>query len=490
MIQQAKDQTPDTDSLLNRFLLIVERFAYSHPFPVITVSIVVAILSVWVTVDQLTFKTGRGDLVSKDLPYVERHEKYREEFDDFDGMIVVVEDGDPVRMKNFAEALVEKFQAHPESFAKLFYKIDTRYFKDKALLYLDVDELADLGQKLKEHQQFLDDVNASPGLNQLMRSINLEISTGMVESLLTKFLGAEEQEAEGDDSEDLSLLTSLLKGMLAHIQGETDYRSPWKSFLSGEEDSLRQEGYLTSDDGRLLFVLVNINEDETVFTSYQDSVEFARELIADVKKQFPEIQVGLTGEDVIASDEMVTTQEDVKKATAIALAGVAILFIIAFRGVVKPLLAVFCLVVALCWSMGFTTLTVGHLNILSVVFTTILIGLGIDFGIHILGRFREEREAGKEILEALQRTVQGTGRGNFAGAITTAMAFGAMALTDFIGIAELGWIAAGGILLCMLAMILLLPALVTVEERWRKLDSSSHASILPEKSGLEKLFKY
>ncbi|HCG72078.1 MAG TPA: hypothetical protein DE038_02115, partial [Nitrospina sp.] len=54
------------------------------------------------------------------------------------------------------------------------------------------------------------------------------------------------------------------------------------------------------------------------------------------------------------------------------------------------------------------------------------------------------------------------------GAITTAMAFGAMVLTDFIGIVELGWIAGWGILFCMIAMVLLLPALVILEEKWRK----------------------
>ena len=165
---------------------------------------------------------------------------------------------------------------------------------------------------------------------------------------------------------------------------------------------------------------------------------------------------------------MLTTQADVATASKIALTGVALLFIIAYRGVVKPLLAVFCLLLALCWTIGFTTMTIGHLNILSIVFTTILIGLGIDFGIHILERYKEERQNGHEILEALQKTVQGTGRGNFSGAITTAMAFGAMVLTDFIGIVELGWIAGWGILFCMVAMLLVLPALVTLEEKWRK----------------------
>ena len=165
---------------------------------------------------------------------------------------------------------------------------------------------------------------------------------------------------------------------------------------------------------------------------------------------------------------MITTQKDIELASKIALGGIALLFILAFKGIVKPLLAVFSLLVALAWSLGFTSITVGHLNILSVVFTTILIGLGIEFGIHILERYKEERQSGNDIFPALQKTLQGTGQGNFSGAITTAIAFGAMVLTDFIGIVELGWIARWGILFCLIAMILLLPALVTLEEKLRK----------------------
>ena len=152
----------------------------------------------------------------------------------------------------------------------------------------------------------------------------------------------------------------------------------------------------------------------------------------------------------------------------------------------------FSLLVALAWSLGFTSLTVGHLNILSVVFTTILIGLGIDFGIHILERYKEERQSGTDILPSLQNTLQGTGQGNFSGAITTAMAFGAMVLTDFIGIVELGWIAGWGILFCMVAMILLLPALVTLEEKWRKpnLPKSIKKPVSSKISGIDKIFNH
>ena len=478
----------DSKNILDRFFFRIERFAYNHSFSVIAVSLILAALSLWVTVEKLTFKTGRGDLVAKDLPYVQRHEMFRQEFDDFDGMIVVVEGEDPEQKKNFADALATKFKSHPEVFSDVFYKIDTSYFKDKGLLFLDPKELADLFEKIGEHQQFLEDVNSSPGLNQLLISINAEISSGMVDSLLSDFIGTKDEEK--DETADLGLLISLLKQMVAHLKGSAPYRSPWSSFFTGNEETLKEQGYLISGKNDLMFILVTPNEDETSFTGYKDSVEIARSLVAETRQQFPRVKVGITGEDVIASDEMTLTQVDVKKATLLALVGVSVMFILAFRGVAKPLMAVFCLVVALCWSVGFTTLTVGHLNILSVVFTTILIGLGIDFGIHILERYKEERMAGEDIPSSLQKTVEGTGRGNFAGAITTALAFGAMTLTDFVGVAELGWIAAWGILFCMLAMLLLLPALLAVEEKYRKTDYTGVAPSAQRNQWVEKLFRH
>jgi hopanoid biosynthesis associated RND transporter like protein HpnN len=338
----------------------------------------------------------------------------------------------------------------------------------------------------------LESVNIAPGLHPLLSSINAEISSGMVDSLLTDFLGGEEESEENSEDEaDLSLLIRLLEEMTRFLTGETSYRSPWQALFKGGDESLREQGYMVSKNGELLFVLIVPNDDETSFTGYKDAVEQARQVIAETRKDFPGVTVGLTGEDVISSDEMVTTQSDVETASKIALAGVALLFIIAYQGVVKPLLAVFCLLLGLSWTMGFTALTIGHLNILSVVFTTILIGLGIDFGIHILERFKEERQQGNEILPALQKTLQGTGKGNFAGAITTAIAFGAMVLTDFIGIVELGWIAGWGILFCMVAMLLVLPALITVEEKWRKPSYTQTKSTTASQRGwVDKLFDH
>ncbi len=476
------------NGFLSRCLSAIERFAYRRSLLVVVASLVLAILSLWVTAQKLTFKTGRGDLVAKGLPYVKLYKNYRAQFEDLSGMVVVVEGKNSSDMADFAEALNKKLKAQPDLFSKVVYKIDIDYFRSRFLLYLDKDELETLSRKLEDHQGFLESVNASPGLNPLLFSINTEISSGMVDSLLTDFLG-EEDEEDSKDEGDLNLLIRLLEEMTRFLMGETGYRSPWQALFKGGSDSLRDKGYMVSENGDLLFILVVPNDDETSFTSYKDAVNQARQFIAETKKGFPNVTVGLTGEDVISSDEMVTTQSDVETASKIALTGVALLFIIAYRGVVKPLLAVFCLLLGLSWTMGFTTLTIGHLNILSIVFTTILIGLGIDFGIHILERFKEERQQGNEILPALHKTLQGTGKGNFSGAITTAMAFGAMVLTDFIGIVELGWIAGWGILFCMVAMLLVLPALVTLEEKWRK-PSYAQAKSAEQRGSIDKLFDH
>lgn len=475
---------------LSRFLFAIERFAYQHSLPVIAISLVLAVLSLWVTAQNLTFKTGRGDLVAKGLPYVKLYKDYRAQFEDLEGMVVAVEGKKTADMSGFADALVKKLRAQPRLFSKVVYKIDTRYFRSRFMLYLDPADLQTLAEKLEDHQSFLESVNMSPGLHPLLSSINAEISSGMVDSLLTDFLGGADEEKDEDEG-DLNLLIRLLEEMTRFLGGETDYRSPWQALFKGGDESLREQGYMTSENGDLLFILVVPNDDENSFTGYKDAVGQARRFIAETRKDFPGVSVGLTGEDVISSDEMVTTQSDVETASQIALAGVALLFVIAYQGVVKPLLAVFCLLLGLSWTMGFTTLTIGHLNILSVVFTTILIGLGIDFGIHILGRFKEERELGNEILPALQKTLQGTGKGNFSGAITTAMAFGAMALTDFIGIVELGWIAGWGILFCMVAMLLVLPALITVEEKWRKPSYAHKNSTTGNQRGcIDKIFDH
>lgn len=486
---QNKTSPATPPRLLDRVFTAFGTLAYYHPWWVVSISLALAVLSLWFTVTHLQFNTSRQDLISKDMKFHVLYQQYRERFRDFDGMIVVVEGEDPESMGRFADQLVARLQSRPDFSSEIYYKIDTEYFKSKSLLFLEVDALQQLADQLVSHREFLEGVNASPGLNTLLTRLNREISTGVVESLLTDFLGTGEEEA-ADDPADLSLLISLLAQMTRHLEGDARYRSPWATFLTKEDHPLQEAGYLVSDDERLLFILLDPKETEGDFAGSRDAIEGIRAIISDLIPGFPHIKVGMTGGEVIASDEMHTTHTDVKRASRYALTGVALLFILFYRRITEPLLAMFTLIVSISWAMGYTTLAVGHLNILSVVFTTILIGLGIDFGIHILCRYREERRSGQGAQLAMRHTLQQTGQGNLAGAVTTAIAFGAMVFTDFVGIVELGIITAGGIVLCFIGMVLLLPALISLEERWRKPVYTQPERVEKRDALFEKLYSH
>ncbi|MEZ6066094.1 MAG: MMPL family transporter [Planctomycetaceae bacterium] len=120
------------------------------------------------------------------------------------------------------------------------------------------------------------------------------------------------------------------------------------------------------------------------------------------------------------------------------------------------------LAVGLAWSVGYITFVVGHLNILSVSFAAILIGLGIDFAIHYLARYLELRHLGQSTDAAIVETTATVGTGIVTAAITTALAFLCATFTSFLGVAELGVVAGGGLILCAVAAFIVLPARQTV----------------------------
>src|SRR4030095_14922527 len=166
------------------------------------------------------------------------------------------------------------------------------------------------------------------------------------------------------------------------------------------------------------------------------------------------------GEPVLEFDEMAQSQKDTTLATLISLGLVALIFVFGYHETGRPLKATFCLLVGLAYTMGYSTLTVGHLNILTITFVPILVGLAIDFGVHLITRYEEELRHGLTEILAWEKAMVNTGVGIFTGAFTTAGAFFAMAFTDFDGIQEMGIICGGGLLVSLVPMMTLLPVLI------------------------------
>ena len=191
-----------------------------------------------------------------------------------------------------------------------------------------------------------------------------------------------------------------------------------------------------------------------------DTIERLRQLIQVTKNEVPGVNVGLTGQPVLDYDQMTQSEKDVTFASIVSLFLCALIFIYGYNETGRPVKATICLVFGMAYTLGFATLAVGHLNVLTITFVPMLIGLAIDYGVHLITRYEEELRHGRTQEEAMAKAMVFTGQGIFTGSLTTAGAFLAMAFTNFKGIGEMGIICGGGLLLSLIPMMTLLPILL------------------------------
>jgi predicted RND superfamily exporter protein len=131
------------------------------------------------------------------------------------------------------------------------------------------------------------------------------------------------------------------------------------------------------------------------------------------------------------------------------------------------------LFMSLTWTGGAAYLLFGELNLMTSTLGLILFGLGIDYGIHFYGRYAEERAEGKSVVDAAETTFVSTGQAITIGALTTAAALYVLIFADFKGFSEFGAVAGTGVLFALLAMMFVMPALLSIFERIRLLDLES-----------------
>ena len=126
-----------------------------------------------------------------------------------------------------------------------------------------------------------------------------------------------------------------------------------------------------------------------------DAIKRLRELIQQTKNEVPGVNVGLTGEPVLDYDEMTQSEKDATLASIVSLFLCALIFIYGYNETGRPVKATICLLVGMAYTLGFATLAVGHLNVLTITFVPMLIGLAIDFGVHLITRYEEELRHGR-----------------------------------------------------------------------------------------------
>jgi len=226
-------------------------------------------------------------------------------------------------------------------------------------------------------------------------------------------------------------------------------------FASREDPS---PDYLKFAGGRFYIITCTARDE----ANQSKAIRRLRQLVEATRTEVPGVNAGVTGEPVLSHDEMRQAELDTSRASVAALVIVALTFIFCYNQIRRPLMATACLIVGIGYTLGFATLTVGHLNILTITFVPILIGMAIDFGVHLIARYEEELRQGRNERTAIVKALVITGTGILTSGLTTAVAFLAMMLTGFKGIREMGMISGGGLLVCLVPMMTMLPALLII----------------------------
>jgi hopanoid biosynthesis associated RND transporter like protein HpnN len=446
-------------SRAGRLLRRLVRACCARPVLTVSVSIALALLGIAYTLYALTFRTSGRDVLPQNASYVKRYTDYAADFGELEDIVVVIEARSFEGAKAYAARLVQELRASPVKFQRIAYRIDPKQFEGRQLLYVPSAELREIRDKIFDHQEFMESFAEDPSLARLVEGINTQMAAAFVTNLFD--LGLKEH----DLPVDTHFLQVLLDQISTRLERPTPYRSPWATLFSFGADTA-DAGYFLSDDKSLLFILLESPKGEKgSFVGDKKAIDAVRGAIKLLQRSFPTIQAGVTGGPALSNDEMTAAFHDSQIATVLAFALTLLVMLVAFFRVGKPILMLATLAVSLAWSLGITTLTVGHLTIFSVMFISIVVGIGIDYGIYFLFRYEEEIFLGRNLREALELTAARTGPGMTIGALTAGGTFFVLVLTDFRGIQELGFIAGTSILLAWLSMMTLFPALLVLVDR-------------------------
>lgn len=435
-----------TCSLAERLLVRLAGAVTRYPRAFVYPHVALVVLCAVYTALHLKFDPSRNNLVGANKRYHQNFLAFKREFPQQDDLVVVVESEDSLKNREFVERLAAKLENEPHLFKDVFYKGDLKLMGNKALLFVGETDLESLLETLRAMRPFIEQFTGASNLVSLFEFVNTQFRTakrqqnGSTESLIRA----------------VPALERIVRAATEAMQRPGTPPSPGINALFGAGPEAEREMYVTFANGTIYLVTAHAPSEDM----NQAAVQRLRQLVQETQREVPGLNVGLTGEPVLELDEMRQSRSDTTIAGLVALVLCALIFVYGYQETGRPVKATLCLAVGVVYTLGFTTLAIGHLNILTVTFVPILIGLAIDFGVHLVTRYEEELRHGCTERDALTKAIVLTGRSIFTGALTTAGAFLAMCLTDFKGIQEMGAICGCGLLICLVPMMTLLPALL------------------------------
>jgi hopanoid biosynthesis associated RND transporter like protein HpnN len=401
------------------------------------VALLLAAAGVWTIRARLGVTTDTDALFSSSLPWKQRQALLRAAFPQGEELLVVVVDAAiPEEADGTASALVDALRGDTRHFMSVRRPDKSPYLERNALLFLDVDPLQELMDKTIDAQPFLGYLAADPSLRGLVQALSLI--------------------AEGVKRKQANLTPFMPELQAFHNALAAPDQTPlsWQNLLAGPVASLA---------GRYRFVLAKPRLDYGALQPGAAATLAIRD--ATAKLEFVRsgaARVRITGSVALDDDEFATVAQGAVGGLIGSMLLVTLWLLIAVRSwrLIVPI--VLTLLFGLDLTAAFAALTVGTLNLVSVAFAVLFVGLAVDFAIQFTVRFRDVHFRTPGAVAALGETGRVSGGQILVAALATAAGFLAFTPTSFAGVAQLGLIAGVGMLIAFICTVTALPALIAL----------------------------
>ncbi|MBD3289121.1 MMPL family transporter, partial [candidate division KSB1 bacterium] len=477
----------------DKFLRKLADWHSDYPWRMLTIVIVLTLIFGALS-SQLSVTMRWSDLLPSGDPRTVQFNKIIDEFASSTSITVVVQ-GEESRIKEFADAVAPRILAATDTSKNERSRIEINKLQEKILALRDeqdkeaeisnleseidvlrsqmnrklinrvdykteVDFLRNHGLMLIKEKDLKNtkDVFLDPNLTGLLFNLN--------NSMEKEYIGDSESMSTREKEDQAYVFLDGIQNFIGVLQKSVRGKNmPREEVHAAVDKFLIGEPYLLSYDKKALILNAIPNFTMMDTELMVTGTDVVQSIVDDELQNFPGVTAGLTGMIPIGHDEMIYSQQSLGETTLIALVAILILLIISFRMWVAPILALANLIVGIVWAIGATAVLVGQLNIMTQMMSVILLGLGIDFSIHLISNFTEWRAAGNSIRTALEKTFLKSGKGVITGGLTTACAFLTMIISSSRGMKEMGIVTGVGLIAILLATMLFLPVLLVFRER-------------------------
>ena len=465
--------------VLQKIMGAAARLVCAQPALIVVVGVILAGLSTWKMATSFQVVNNTSDLLSDKL---ESKREFNELIRDFGSdyrFIVLIKSPDTAKNRQVADEVGPYLESLKPQITTVLYKIDFSALKQRLLFTRDTDELEKVANQIESQiaMQKQSDAKAKQialDLNSILDEANQKFDD--------KYL--RDKKNWVDFKPFVKQFVSILNKVAAQADGKTLAE---ENIKVNEEDSsiddfdssemLAQHEYFSLQDGKAILVMAYTGvEDKDAAAPFSNTAAKIRQHLAELEAKYPGVEVKLTGEPALDADQIITSTSDSMKAGGITLFLIILLFAFSYRTFLRPACTFLVLIIAVLWSLGFALAYVGHFNVLSIAVIPMVLGIGIDFGIQILGRYEEELGHGATVNEAVTASLEHTGVAIITGGSTTAAAFFTLCFNEFTGLAELGKIAGASMVFCIIASLLLLPAIFVLRDRSRSLEALRNQS--------------